>query len=342
MTENLTDDELNIFESLQDGKSKQIFIARHKYAKSKDSSLFWDMFEKPANFGQIVDTLSNSKYFMYGAGRSCSKILEIMKRENCIQNCIAIVDKNSGKRNLEDKTIIKPTELKQNDINKIIVVSISKYNSAFDEVVNYIKGLGFQDENIIVGYDLYANTVDQYFDEQIIIPELTSNEVFADIGCCDFSTSLRLLEFCGDAKKIYAFEPSFLYQEKCRSVIENSKYDNCIFSTDALWNENTELEFGPDMFTDYKILKVNASIFDDIVDNNVTFIKMDIEGAELNALKGCANSIMKYKPKLAISIYHKDYDYVEIPKFILSLNPNYKLHVRHYTAFDIDSVLYAV
>ena len=344
MIKDLTTSERNIFTKLHDNKSQQVFIARQQYAKSKKTGLFWELFEKSPNYQELVNRLSNNKYFMYGGGQACSRILDVLKRENCVQNCTAILDKNSSKKEIEQIPVVNPTQLNSTQLNStvIAVVSLSKYNTAFGEVIEYLKKLGFAYTNIVIGYDLYANTVEQYFDEQIIIPKLTPKEIFADIGCCDFSTSLRLLEICGDAEKIYAFEPSALFQEKCRNAIKNSGYDKCVFSTDALWNINTQLAFGPDMFTDFKVLKVNASKFDDIVGSNVTFIKMDIEGAELNALKGCSNSIVKYKPKLAISIYHKEYDYIEIPEFILSLNPNYKLYIRHYTAVEIDSVLYAV
>ena len=74
----------------------------------------------------------------------------------------------------------------------------------------------------------------------------------------------------------------------------------------------------------------------------VTFIKMDIEGAELKALKGAKNIILRDKPKLAISIYHKPEDIVEIPLFIKELVPEYKLYIRHYSNDSIETVLYAV
>lgn len=64
--------------------------------------------------------------------------------------------------------------------------------------------------------------------------------------------------------------------------------------------------------------------------NNVhpTFIKMDIEGAELDALEGARETIHKYKPKLAISIYHKSEHMWEIPLLIHEIEPNYKFYCK--------------
>lgn len=68
---------------------------------------------------------------------------------------------------------------------------------------------------------------------------------------------------------------------------------------------------------------------------------MDIEGAELNALKGGEKLIRKYKPKLAICVYHKPEDIFELPQYLLQLNPDYKFWIRKYGQFYTDMVLYA-
>ena len=72
-----------------------------------------------------------------------------------------------------------------------------------------------------------------------------------------------------------------------------------------------------------------------------TFIKMDIEGHEIPALYGVKNTIIKHKPKLAISIYHKGSDLWEIPLLIKSWIPEYKMYIRHHSANFCDTVLYA-
>lgn len=73
-----------------------------------------------------------------------------------------------------------------------------------------------------------------------------------------------------------------------------------------------------------------------------TFIKMDIEGSESEALKGAKDTITTYKPRLAISIYHKPEDILELPEIILSYRPDYQFYMRHYSLGAPDTVLYAV
>ncbi len=69
---------------------------------------------------------------------------------------------------------------------------------------------------------------------------------------------------------------------------------------------------------------------------------MDIEGAELEALKGSERIIREQKPKLAISIYHKAEDFVDIPAWLLALAPEYKLYYRHYSLYKYETILYAM
>lgn len=74
----------------------------------------------------------------------------------------------------------------------------------------------------------------------------------------------------------------------------------------------------------------------------VTMIKMDVEGAELESLKGARETILRNKPKLAICIYHEPKDLTEIPLYIKSLVPEYKLFVRHHSNYFGETVLYAI
>lgn len=90
---------------------------------------------------------------------------------------------------------------------------------------------------------------------------------------------------------------------------------------------------------------VEAVTLDEVLGGEeITFIKMDIEGAEMKALKGAEKIIAKQRPKLAICIYHLENDLWEIPYFILNTFENYKIYIRHYQPENLrgDTVLYAI
>ncbi|NJM81008.1 MAG: FkbM family methyltransferase [Flavobacterium sp.] len=73
----------------------------------------------------------------------------------------------------------------------------------------------------------------------------------------------------------------------------------------------------------------------------VDFIKMDIEGAEIIALQGAIETIKKYRPKLAIAIYHSIEDFATIPNWILDLNLDYEIYLGHYTIHAEETVCFA-
>ena len=71
-------------------------------------------------------------------------------------------------------------------------------------------------------------------------------------------------------------------------------------------------------------------------------IKMDVEGSELDALEGAKQTILNNKPKLAVCLYHKTKDFIDIPNLIHNLVPEYKLYVRHHSFSVNETVLYAI
>ena len=88
---------------------------------------------------------------------------------------------------------------------------------------------------------------------------------------------------------------------------------------------------------------IETAAIDEIVkDDKVTFLKLDVEGAEMKALQGAKNTIMKNKPRLAVCIYHKPEDIIEIPAHLLSLNPDYYFYIRYYNFSYNETVLYAI
>lgn len=71
-------------------------------------------------------------------------------------------------------------------------------------------------------------------------------------------------------------------------------------------------------------------------------LKLDIEGAEMSALRGGENWIIKNKPIIAICVYHKQEDILEIPAYCKKLVPEYKMYLRHYSDNQTETVCYLV
>ncbi|MBO6215056.1 MAG: FkbM family methyltransferase [Lachnospiraceae bacterium] len=91
-------------------------------------------------------------------------------------------------------------------------------------------------------------------------------------------------------------------------------------------------------------IEIDVETIDEIVmDRTVDFIKMDIEGVELRALRGGETTIKKNHPILAICAYHKREDILELSDYIRSLYKGYKFYLRAYGGpYSIELVLYAV
>ena len=93
--------------------------------------------------------------------------------------------------------------------------------------------------------------------------------------------------------------------------------------------------------SEYGETKIEVHPLDEI-DEKFGFLKMDVEGAEEEVLRGANRIISTQKPIIAISIYHKRDDIWRLPKLILEMNEEYTFFLRHYIVGVIDTVLYAI
>lgn len=194
--------------------------------------------------------------------------------------------------------------------------------------------------------DLLARTCQarQYFPEDIFT--FGSEEVFVDGGAYDGDTIRHFLDAANGAyRHIYAFEPD---QKNFLKLSQNTRDEKITCYNGGLWNETSEVGFmgnkgGSSQIEETGSGRIHVYRFDDLeIEYDATFIKMDIEGAELNALKGMEQTIRRCRPKLAVCIYHKFEDLWEIPLYIKELLPDCKLYIRNYTTYLDEIVLYAV
>ena len=131
-------------------------------------------------------------------------------------------------------------------------------------------------------------------------------------------------------------------------VLDDEIKGKISISNIGIWDEKkkifyNEFDTGSKITNDSKgksglVDKLDDCLFDEII----TFIKMDIEGAEKKALEGAKNIIEKHQPKMAICIYHEPEHIWEIPLYIKKLVPDYKIYIRHYQMDEYETVCYAI
>ena len=183
----------------------------------------------------------------------------------------------------------------------------------------------------------------QYFPEFL---QLREDEVFVDCGAFDGDTILDFINKTkGKYSKIYAFEPDKINIEKLEQTI--SPFKNIEIIEKGCFSRRNTLRFQDNEGISSSISNqgnviIEVDAIDNIVSGKVTYIKMDIEGSELEALKGAQKTIRTNLPRLAVSLYHRTDDFFSIPQYIYELNDSYQFYLRHYGLSSCELVLYAI
>jgi len=177
--------------------------------------------------------------------------------------------------------------------------------------------------------------------------EVKNDAIVFDIGAWKGDTAYFFSKNCGEKAKIYAFEPDIKAYEALKKV--KTKYDlnNVIVSDTLFSNEENEIDF-VSMIPKVPTVKIKSSTIDKFVEENniekIDFLKMDVEGAERSVLEGAVNTIKKFRPHLAIAIYHGGElfmeDFYDVPIFIKSITENYKYYVRTFTPWCGETILF--
>lgn len=164
------------------------------------------------------------------------------------------------------------------------------------------------------------------------ILKLSNNEAIVDLGAYDGDTIREFTDYTnGEYDKIIALEPDEKNYKKLIKNTENMK--NITAYNMGAWNERDTLIFAKKAGRNSRLssegVPVKVTDIDSLIDEPITMIKMDIEGAELKALDGAKKTIKKYLPKLYICAYHRNEDLFSLGMKILELNESYKLYFRH-------------
>lgn len=198
-----------------------------------------------------------------------------------------------------------------------------------------------------------AFILEQYNYRDFILPK--PQDVVIDGGACYGDTALFFADKMSGQGKIYSFEfmPQNLSIFKDNLTLNPQYSDNIEIVEKALSDKEEVFYSQPQASMSFiekeqkeNSIELKTTTIDNFVKekslNRVDFIKLDIEGFEIEAITGATKTIKDFKPKLAICLYHKKEDLYEIPLLIKSIEPNYKFYIDHYTVNTEETVLYGV
>lgn len=183
----------------------------------------------------------------------------------------------------------------------------------------------------------------QYFEDFLDLQP--NGEVFVDVGGFDGYTSKEFIKRCPNFNKIFFLEPDSKNLQKAKDLL--SDFSNIEFLEVGASNKKETLRFENELGSSSKVAEngtiiIEANSLDNIIDERVTYIKMDIEGSESIAIEGATQTILKYHPRLAICVYHKANDLITIPEQVLAIRSDYDIYLRHYTESVVETVMYFI
>lgn len=161
-----------------------------------------------------------------------------------------------------------------------------------------------------------------------------SNESYLDLGAYRGDTIEEFLHYCGgEYESITALEPDRRTFKKLVEYLKN--VPSSVGIQKAIYSESKTVNFsssaGRQSAISYKGEETETISVDELCsDKRVTYIKMDVEGAETEALEGAKIALKTQKPKLNIALYHRSADLFELPLKIAVINPEYEFHIRRH------------
>ncbi len=336
-----------IYDCLQDKKSKDIFACKLLHSLTGDERyLHYIIGESlPAEkLKKVIKDHPDKEIVIFGAGELGKHIFDCFDHLPWFH--IDCFWDNANKEGSYKNTPIMQPNAFDKCVDKTLII-LATWNFR-QEQYNQLQQMGVPDENMIDIIKIMGEgqRMKQYFD----IPELLlrgMDEVFIDGGCYDGANTTQFMKWSGGKyKKIYAFEPDEENYLRCGEILGREMDERLVLLNMGLSDRETEYRFhkakDSSCFIENGEEIVRVTAIDEIIKEPVTFLKLDIEGAELSAIQGAEKTIRRDKPKCAICIYHKPEDIWEIPALLLEYNPDYRFYIRHYTILQYETVLYAI
>jgi FkbM family methyltransferase len=204
---------------------------------------------------------------------------------------------------------------------------------------------------LLLDYDSFSppRRHDEYFQSDLY--HLQSDEVLIDCGAYDGDSIASFVKSRNEQfERIVAFEPDPQNWNALTNRLSNFSSSVASRITPlpyALGSKDGTVQFHSTGTEVAKIgegsTAVKCAVLDDVLrEIKPTFIKFDIEGAELDALQGARRVISSHRPIMVVSCYHQQSHLWEVPILLADLCRDYKLFLRPHGAEGWDLLCYAV
>ena len=342
---------VNIENHLTDELSKKIYDIRLQYLIDRNNNSFQNNMKTVC---QTIDENSKLNFIeksvgkfdtivIFGSGKIGRYAFNLLTNSKYKSKNFIFCDNDSSKWNTKifDTKIVSPEELIKNYYDSIVIVGAAFKNKI--DINKQLMELKFPKERIITGcFSKFFGW--QYFDYL----KSNENEIFIDVGSLDGLTSVDFVSWATKGYDyIYAFEANQNSVKNAEIIFKAFEIKGQVVNK-GLWDKEETINFkvddqpGASMISESGSAKIETVTLDDFLNvKKTTLIKMDIEGAEFKALLGAEKTIKKYRPRLAISIYHKPEDILELPTLLLEMQPDYKFALRQYAPNGHETILYA-
>ena len=235
------------------------------------------------------------------------------------------------------------------------------YNTHYEEILEAYSHLADLDSKNayanIINYKLTGKMryiMDAYSTKDDLYAELSARKVrtYVDAGAYNGDTAKEAIAYFDELEKIVAIEPDPKNYKKLLKFSETVETPEIETVNAAVWNIAGDGEFSSSgnrnssisSTTSYEHKDTDVSLVSiDSLGLSPDFIKYDVEGAELEALEGTHETILKSHPTLLVSLYHRSRDIFAIPNYLARKYPFYKMTLRRLRclpAWEIDLLLF--
>ena len=196
--------------------------------------------------------------------------------------------------------------------------------------------------------EAYTPYTSQYFLDEYFTFDRA--EVLVDGGAYTGDTALEFINICSDFEKLYLFEPLPHAAREAKRAIGAicpegtvEVFEKGLFNREAVLPFNCMEGEGDSRVDETGEEQIQCVRLDQTVGGPITFIKLDIEGMEGDAIEGAKNIIQRDNPQMAVCVYHKPGDFWQLPRLILHCCPDYTFELRQCMPHEFcDTILYCI